>query len=221
MRQSGGYRYGLTGLELVGEKGQVSRASHLNTSRAGPSASTKAARRLDEYWSPGLTLAVLITPAMEVSEPQESSTKVSVSEEPRGRAPGAASPRPELRAEENSKAEEEVDSGKEDWPAGVRHVSASEDRDEEDPFKIFNTSGGAINQSVCARRCLTGFTEPLRGCYSHGHDTSLLVVAIDPAKIASTSQAHVAEDTSFVLATAAAIPESASIFVPFDVLICK
>ena len=31
--------------------------------------------------------------------------------------------------------------------------------------------------------------------------------------IASPSQAHVAEDTSFVLATAAAIPESASIFV--------
>ena len=77
----------------------------------------------------------------------------------------------------------------------------------------FNTSGGAINQSVDARRCLTGFTEPLRGCYSHGHDTSLLAMAIDPAMIASTCQAHVAEDTSFVLATAAAMPESASIFV--------
>ena len=60
-----------------------------------------------------------------------------------------------------------------------------------------------------ARRCPTGFTELLRGCYSHGHDTSLLVVAIDPAMIASTGQAHVAEDTSFVLATAPAIPESA------------
>lgn len=71
VRQSGGYRYGLTGFELVGEKGQVSRASHLNTGRAGPSASTKAARRLDEYWSSGLTLAVLVTPTMEVSEPRD------------------------------------------------------------------------------------------------------------------------------------------------------
>ena len=49
----------------------MSRASHLNTGRAGPGASTKAARRLDEYWSPGLTLAVLITPVMEVSEPRD------------------------------------------------------------------------------------------------------------------------------------------------------
>ena len=71
VRQSGGYRYGLTGFELVGEEGQASRASHLNTGRAGPSASTKAARRLDEYWSSGLTLAVLVTPTMEVSEPRD------------------------------------------------------------------------------------------------------------------------------------------------------
>ena len=71
VRQSGGYRYGLTGFELVGEKGQVSRASHLNTGRAGPSASTKAARRPNEYWSSGLTLAVLVTPTVEVSEPRD------------------------------------------------------------------------------------------------------------------------------------------------------
>ena len=55
----------------VGEKEQVSRASHLNTGRAGPGASTKAARRLDEYWSPDLTLAVLVTPAMDVSESRD------------------------------------------------------------------------------------------------------------------------------------------------------
>ena len=59
------------GSNSVGEKGQVSRASHLNTGRAGPSASTKAAQRLDEYWSSGLTLAVLVTPTMEVSEPRD------------------------------------------------------------------------------------------------------------------------------------------------------
>ena len=64
-------RQSLAGFELVGEKGQMSRASHLNTGRAGPSASTKAARRLNGYWSSGLTLAVLVTPNMEVSEPRD------------------------------------------------------------------------------------------------------------------------------------------------------
>ena len=72
----------------------------------------------------------------------ESSTKVSVSEEPRGASStkshrtDAAFPKLELRAEESSKAEEEVDNGKEDWPAGVQDVPADEGEKDEDWHKI-------------------------------------------------------------------------------------
>ena len=93
---------------------------------------------------PAQNLACILEacPGRSTCASQESSTKVSVSEEPRGRAPqnrtGPAQHRQNLslRAEESSKAEEEVDNGKEDWPAGVRHVPADEGEEDENWHKI-------------------------------------------------------------------------------------